>query len=399
MRWDPAQYARFSDERSRPFFDLVGQIGAVATRAGGGPGLRSGELTATLAARWPAATVRGLDSSAEMIERAAVAGDRLSFALADAADFDAGGVDVLVSNALLQWVPGHQELLVRWAGQLARRWLAGLSGAGQLRLAVAPADARAGGLGPVAARLAGVLRHADAVAEPAEYLELLTGAGLRVNAWQTSYLHVLSGPDPVLEWVRGTGLRPVLAALDADEAAEFVAEYAGAAAAGLPGAAVRHGVSVPAYLRGRPQARHSRLRMREEARMILGLDHVQVAIPAGGEDAARAFYGSLLGMAEVAKPAALAVRGGCWFTAGSAVLHLGVEEPFHPGAQSTSGLAGHRAGRAVRLADRRRVRVRAGRRRDPGGPAVPHLRPVRQPDRVPAGLARGGQTLRILDRA
>jgi len=64
--------------------------------------------------------------------------------------------------------------------------------------------------------------------------------------------------------------------------------------------------------------------------MILALDHVQVAIPAGGENVARAFYGSLLGMAEVAKPAALATRGGCWFSAGSAVLHLGVEEPFAP---------------------------------------------------------------------
>jgi catechol 2,3-dioxygenase-like lactoylglutathione lyase family enzyme len=64
--------------------------------------------------------------------------------------------------------------------------------------------------------------------------------------------------------------------------------------------------------------------------VILGLDHVQVAIPAGGEDAARAFYGSLLAMTEVAKPATLAGRGGCWFSAGSAVLHLGVEEPFSP---------------------------------------------------------------------
>jgi catechol 2,3-dioxygenase-like lactoylglutathione lyase family enzyme len=64
--------------------------------------------------------------------------------------------------------------------------------------------------------------------------------------------------------------------------------------------------------------------------MILALDHVQVAIPAGGEDVARAFYASLLGMTEVVKPAALAARGGCWFSAGSAVLHLGVEEPFAP---------------------------------------------------------------------
>ncbi len=72
--------------------------------------------------------------------------------------------------------------------------------------------------------------------------------------------------------------------------------------------------------------------------MIVGLDHVQVAIPAGGEDAARAFYGSLLGMAEVAKPAALAARGGCWFTAGSAVLHLGVEDPFRPARKAHPAL-------------------------------------------------------------
>jgi catechol 2,3-dioxygenase-like lactoylglutathione lyase family enzyme len=64
--------------------------------------------------------------------------------------------------------------------------------------------------------------------------------------------------------------------------------------------------------------------------VILGIDHVQVAIPAGGEDAARAFYGSLLGMTEVQKPAALAGRGGCWLRSGAAVLHLGVEEPFSP---------------------------------------------------------------------
>lgn len=64
--------------------------------------------------------------------------------------------------------------------------------------------------------------------------------------------------------------------------------------------------------------------------MITGYDHVQVAIPSGSEDVAREFYGGVLGMREVPKPAALAVRGGCWFVSGSAVLHLGVEEPFVP---------------------------------------------------------------------
>ncbi|HEX4831741.1 MAG TPA: VOC family protein [Trebonia sp.] len=64
--------------------------------------------------------------------------------------------------------------------------------------------------------------------------------------------------------------------------------------------------------------------------MITGIDHVQVAMPRGQEDAARQFYGGLLAMTEEAKPPALAPRGGCWFTAGAAVLHLGVEEPFAP---------------------------------------------------------------------
>ena len=87
--------------------------------------------------------------------------------------------------------------------------------------------------------------------------------------------------------------------------------------------------------------------------MITGLDHVQVAIPAGGEDAARRFYGALLGMREIAKPSALAARGGCWFASGTAMLHLGVEEPFRPAAKAhpaflvddldalADGLAGH----------------------------------------------------------
>jgi catechol 2,3-dioxygenase-like lactoylglutathione lyase family enzyme len=64
--------------------------------------------------------------------------------------------------------------------------------------------------------------------------------------------------------------------------------------------------------------------------MITGFDHVQVAMPAGREAAARAFYADLLGMTELVKPPVLAARGGCWFAAGAAVLHLGVEASFSP---------------------------------------------------------------------
>jgi trans-aconitate 2-methyltransferase len=225
MRWDPEQYARFSQQRSRPFFDLIGQIGAAAPGSVVDLGCGSGELTATLGERWPEASVRGIDASPEMIGQAR-AQSSVSFDVGTAQDFDASGTDVLVSNAALQWVPEHRDLLVTWAKQLnPGGWLAFQvpanfdSPSHLLMRRVAESPKWRG-------RLHGVLRGSDSVSEPAEYLDLLTRTGLRVDAWQTEYLHVLPGDDAVLEWVRGTGLRPVLAALPQDEVAEFSQEYA-----------------------------------------------------------------------------------------------------------------------------------------------------------------------------
>ncbi len=225
MRWDPTQYGRYADHRSRPFFDLVGQIGAEAPRRVVDLGCGSGELTLTLAQRWPRAAVAGVDSSPEMIARAP-AGRGVHFELGTAQEFDATGTDVLVSNAMLQWVPDHLPLLERWTRELEP--------GGWLAFQVpsnfdSPSHVLMRELAESAAwrdRLDGVLRHADAVATPAEYLDVLSGAGLTVNAWQTEYEHVLQGEDPVLEWVRGTGLRPVLAALGDADAAAFSREYA-----------------------------------------------------------------------------------------------------------------------------------------------------------------------------
>jgi trans-aconitate 2-methyltransferase len=227
MQWDPQQYAKFDTERSRPFFDLVSQITAPAPRRVVDLGCGPGELTATLADRWTSAEITGLDSSPDMLARAAHnTGDRVRFAEQTAEQFDASGGDVLISNALLQWVPGHAELLIRWAGQLAADgWLAFQVPANfgspshmlMRELAESP---------PWRAQLGSVLRHADAVSEPDEYLDLLSAAGLNTTVWQTSYLHVLSGPDPVLEWVRGTGLRPVLQHLSNEDAQVFTSEYA-----------------------------------------------------------------------------------------------------------------------------------------------------------------------------
>jgi trans-aconitate 2-methyltransferase len=143
-------------------------------------------------------------------------------------------VDVLVTNAVLHWVPGHADLLRRWAGQLAPGgWLA-LQVPGNWR---APTHALLAGLCR-SSRWAGLVGDAapaeDAVLDPAGYLEVLAGAGLAVEAWETTYLHVLRGEDPVLAWVRSTVLRPVLAQLEEDDAAELTAEYAAALRTAYP---------------------------------------------------------------------------------------------------------------------------------------------------------------------
>jgi len=230
--WDPAQYLKFADERSRPFYDLTARIRAadpaVVVDLGCGPG----QLTASLAERWPHAEVLGIDSSAEMIDAAkraeyggeALAG-RLSFETGDVRSWQPGRpVDVITSNAVLQWVPGHEELLPHWADWLAPGgWLA-FQLPGNFDQ---PSHA-------ILRELAATDRWRERLAtvefnrqpgEPGRYLDLLARRGLVVDAWETTYLHVLHGPDPVTGWYKGTGLRPALAALPAGEADEFLRQY------------------------------------------------------------------------------------------------------------------------------------------------------------------------------
>jgi trans-aconitate 2-methyltransferase len=233
MQWDPAQYGKFAGERDRPFLDLTSRIGADAPRRVVDLGCGTGPLTGLLAARWPHATVEGIDSSPEMIAAASEKG--VSFRVAPIETWQPSPeTDVVVSNAALQWVPTHRALLREWTAALpSGAWLAWqvpgnyASPSHQLMRAVAESAAWR-------AKLAGVLRHEDPVASPAEYASLLLDAGWDADAWETTYLHVLHGDDPVLEWVRGTGLRPVLTVLDAADAERFSAEYAEALRTAYP---------------------------------------------------------------------------------------------------------------------------------------------------------------------
>lgn len=222
--WDPQVYGRYAAERARPFIDLMARVTATTPQRVVDLGCGTGELTASLARRWPGAQVLGVDSSPQMLERAAPQAQapditgRLRFIEGDVTHWrPEGPVDVLVTNALLQWVPDHLPLLERWARDLAPGgWIAlqvpgnhaSPSHALMREVAERPRFASA---------LAGVLR-AEPIHPAMEYAQRLATAGCTVDAWETTYVHVLDpegqhGEDAVLAWVQGTGLRPVTDAL------------------------------------------------------------------------------------------------------------------------------------------------------------------------------------------
>ncbi len=230
--WNPEQYLRFADERARPFHDLIGRIRTADPRTVVDLGCGAGNVTRTLLDRWPAAHVLGLDSSTEMIDAASShASERLMFAVGDLTSWHpAEPVDVIVSNAALHWVPDHVDLFPGWIRALrpggsfafqvpvnadrraadaldaitgSRRWSGAFDGV-----------RRAGAL----AETSGAVRTADA------YTDVLGNLGCVVDAWETTYLHVLPGEDPVVDWFRGSGLRPYLDALNPDDRSEFLAE-------------------------------------------------------------------------------------------------------------------------------------------------------------------------------
>ncbi|AQS69189.1 trans-aconitate 2-methyltransferase [Streptomyces pactum] len=265
--WDPAQYLRHAGPRARPFTDLLARVPDLSPSSrrrssGGGPhghppriadlGCGPGNVTVLLADRWPTARITGYDNSPRMLERAqeyagpTPRGGHLDFAAADALTWTpAEPCDLVISNATLQWVPGHVERFADWIGRLAPGGVLAFQVPGNFdapshRLMRELAHSRRW-----RGRLAGALRHDGAVLTPEAYLAHLTAAGCTADVWETTYVHLLPGDDAVLDWVKGTGLRPVLTALDDDPQARdaFVEEYRTVLRAAYPAGA--HGTPFP----------------------------------------------------------------------------------------------------------------------------------------------------------
>ena len=211
MSWSAKQYTLFEEERTRPVRDLVAAIPGDAKRCidlGCGPG----NSTEVLAARFPDAAIGGMDSSPDMIEAARKRMPGATFMLADIATWDeAGPYDVILANAVLQWVPGHASLMPRLVGKLSEGGSLAVQMPDNLDQPSHRLMREVAADGPWASKLAESAAERIRI-EPADwYYALLKPLCRRVDIWRTTYIHpLMGGPDAIIEWLKATGLRPFL---------------------------------------------------------------------------------------------------------------------------------------------------------------------------------------------
>jgi trans-aconitate 2-methyltransferase len=226
--WDAKQYLKFAAERGRPFVELLAQVQlerpGFIVDLGCGPG----NVTQILTERWLTARVLGVDNSPAMLEQAnkLVIPGRLEFVRGDIATWTAPRPpDLIISNAAFHWVPNHERLLDRLAAMLSTGGVLAVQipdrfcdTPAQLAIEAATADPR------WASQLKGVGLNRDSVKPLSWYVRRLLELGFQVNAWQTTYMHVLTGENPVLDWLKGTALQALLERLEPSLAEAFLAD-------------------------------------------------------------------------------------------------------------------------------------------------------------------------------
>lgn len=233
-RWNPATYLEFAGERLRPALDLIARIDVEAPRVVYDLGCGVGNVTGLLAERWPDALVTGVDSSDEMLMEARARQPDFTWI---EADLDAWtperAADVLFSNAALHWLDDHRGLFSRLVRDLRPGGVLAVQmprnhdqPSHQAMLAAANCD-------PWRNRLEPYFRE-QPVASPDIYADILSPLTSALDIWETVYWHVLRGADPIVEWTKGTALRPLLGALEEEERTPFLRDYADRVAAAYP---------------------------------------------------------------------------------------------------------------------------------------------------------------------
>ncbi len=222
--WSAQQYLAFEAERTRPSRDLLAQVPLGAPRRVVDIGCGPGNSTELLVRRWPDAEVVGIDTSPDMLEKAGARLPDIRFERADARTWiPAGPVDVVFANAVFQWLPDHVDII--------RRLMAHLAPGGALAVQMPdnldePSHRLIGETArsmPFAAKLAAARR--EPLPPVSTYYEALRPLSASLDIWHTLYNHPLAGAEAIVEWVRSTGLKPYLDALDDGESAAFVSDY------------------------------------------------------------------------------------------------------------------------------------------------------------------------------
>lgn len=235
MSWSAKQYVTFEDERTRPVRDLLAAVPTAKARSVVDIGCGPGNSTALLAARYPEALVHGLDTSSDMIAAAKKRLPEVRFELADIGEWnDPGPFDVILANAVLQWVPNHDTLLpglcakLAPGGSLAVQMPVNLDEPAHILMREIAAD------GPWAEKLSEAALLRTARHDAHWYYRTLQSNCSKLDVWQTTYYHPLAGAEAVVEWFKGSGLRPFLAPLNEGERAVYLDRYTAAIAQAYP---------------------------------------------------------------------------------------------------------------------------------------------------------------------
>ena len=242
MRWSATQYLRFEEERTRPVRDLLAALPAMDPSAAVDIGCGAGNSTELLAARFPGAVVSGLDSSADMIAAARKRLPLLQFEVADIgawvkqdAQRGPGSVDVILANAVLQWLPDHALLFASLAAKLAPSGILAVQMLDNLDEPAQRLMRELAASGPWKHKLAVAALAREPIAGADWYHRLMRAHCRSVDIWRTTYYHPLGGGEQaVVEWFKGSGLRPFLEPLDSTEREAYLKRYSAAVKSAYP---------------------------------------------------------------------------------------------------------------------------------------------------------------------
>ena len=230
MSWSAKQYTVFEDERTRPVRDLLAALPEIKARTVVDLGCGPGNSTEVLAARFPGAAVGGLDSSPDMIASARQRLPQIPFTVAKIETWnDRGPFDVILANAVLQWIQNHAVVLPALIGKLSPGGALAFQMPDNLDTPAQELMREVAASGPWSNALSSAAGARATIENPEYYYDLLRPLCARVDVWRTIYHHPLAGgPPAIVEWFKGSGLRPFLAPLNHEEREEYLKRYTAA---------------------------------------------------------------------------------------------------------------------------------------------------------------------------